>query len=63
MDTSLRDRRVELIHTTDQHTNLKPGDQGKISFVDATGTVHIKWDNGSTLGLIEQAGDRWKLLD
>lgn len=44
--------RVELISTTDQYTSLKPGDQGTVSFVDDTGTVHIEWDNGLKLGLV-----------
>ena len=44
--------RVELIHTSDPYTSLKPGDQGTVQMVDDAGTVHVKWDSGSTLGLI-----------
>lgn len=25
--------------------------------IDCTGTVFVKWDNGSTLGMIREAGD------
>ena len=44
--------RIELLHTDDPHTDLKAGDLGLVSFVDAMGTVHVDWDNGSNLGLI-----------
>ncbi|CRK56936.1 hypothetical protein [Alloactinosynnema sp. L-07] len=49
--------RVELVNTTDAHTDLKPGDQGTVTFVDDMGTVHIRWDNGSSLGMSTQDGD------
>jgi len=42
--------RVELVNMDDPHTNLKPGDRGNVQMVDSIGTVHIQWDNGSTLG-------------
>ena len=42
--------RVELVSMNDPYTKLKPGDQGLVEFVDDIGTVHIRWDNGSTLG-------------
>ncbi len=44
--------RIELDHTDDQYTKLKKGDQGSVMFVDDAGTVHIRWDSGSSLGLI-----------
>jgi hypothetical protein len=43
--------RVELISCTDQFTDLKPGDQGVVRYVDDIGTCHIIWDNGSSLGM------------
>jgi hypothetical protein len=42
--------RVELIRMDDPYATLKPGDQGTVSFVDDIGTIHIKWDCGSSLG-------------
>ena len=42
--------RVKLISMDDPYTNLKPGDRGFVTGVDDIGTVHIQWDNGSTLG-------------
>lgn len=44
--------RVELISMNDPHTNLKPGDQGTVIYVDDMATVHVAWDNGSTLGIV-----------
>jgi len=42
--------RVKLVSMDDPYTNLKPGDRGFVTKVDDIGTVHIQWDNGSTLG-------------
>jgi len=42
--------RVKLISMDDPYTNLKPGDRGFVAKVDDIRTVHIQWDNGSTLG-------------
>ena len=45
-----RGSRVELVSMNDPYTNLKPGDRGRVEFIDDIGTAHILWDNGSTLG-------------
>lgn len=57
----LQNDRVELISTTDKGTKLKGGDKGTVRMVDSLGTVHVDWDNGSTLG-IEPGKDRIKLI-
>ena len=44
--------RVELISMDDPYSKLKPGDQGKVAFVDDIGTIHIHWDCGSGLGVV-----------
>jgi hypothetical protein len=44
--------RIELIYTDDIYTDLKPGDQGTVLFIDGIGNIHIKWDNGSGLAMI-----------
>ncbi len=54
--------RVELIYTDDEYTTLRAGSQGTVNLIGAFGTVHVKWDDGSTLGLIAEAGDRWKVI-
>lgn len=56
-------RRVRLDHTSDPYTSLRPGDEGVISLVDDMGTVHVNWDNGSSLGMIPEDGDRFTILD
>lgn len=53
--------RVELVHTSDPYTDLKRGAQGTVLLEDSMGTLHVKWDSGSTLGLI--AGeDSWRTV-
>jgi hypothetical protein len=44
--------KVRLIRTTDQYTKIQSGTQGIVSFIDDLGTIHVNWDDGSTLGLI-----------
>ncbi|EFL94287.1 DUF4314 domain-containing protein [Mobiluncus curtisii] len=61
MSANLERRRVRLIATTDPYTHLTPGEEGTIMVVDDAGTVHVAWDNGSTLGLIP-GEDRWEYL-
>ena len=52
MKKQLKGKRIELIYTSDPYTELKPGDRGNVDFVDDMGTIHVTWDNGSTLGLV-----------
>jgi Domain of unknown function (DUF4314) len=56
-------KRVRLQYTNDPYTKLRQGDEGVIDFVDDTGTVSVKWDSGSSLGLNAEFGDRWIVLD
>lgn len=44
--------RVRLVRCTDETTRLRPGTLGTVTQVDATGTVHVAWDTGSTLGMV-----------
>lgn len=58
-------RRVELIHTSDEYTKLRKGDQGtyEYSFINYNQLAHcINWDKGSHLYLIE-GKDSFKFLD
>lgn len=34
------------------------GTQGVIKCIDDAGTIHVKWDNGSYLGIVLEAGDK-----
>lgn len=54
-------KRVELISCTDEYTQLQPGSQGIVNFIDDTGTVFVKWDDGHSLGLIPGI-DKWKYI-
>ena len=53
--------RVELVFINDPYTRLKPGDQGEVEMVDDIGTIHVRWDNGSGLG-VAYGEDRIKRL-
>jgi hypothetical protein len=35
----------------DDNEHVPAGTRGVVTFVDDLGTVHVRWDNGSTLGL------------
>lgn len=58
----LEGRRVRLIVLTDPYTKLRSGELGTVEHVDDMGTLHVKWDCGSSLGLCWDAGDRWTVL-
>lgn len=55
---SLIGKRVVLVSTNDPYTELRAGDEGVVDHIDDIGTVFVKWDNGSSLGLIE-GEDLW----
>jgi hypothetical protein len=55
-------RRVRLVWCTDEYTRLRPGTLGTVQWRDDMGTLHVRWDDGSTLGLVEQAGDRFEFV-
>lgn len=44
--------RVVLEFTDDPWTKLNAGDEGTVTFVDHYGTLHVRWDSGSSLGLV-----------
>lgn len=43
--------RVSLVDMDDDQAP-PPGTRGTVMAVDDAGTIHVKWDNGSTLGAI-----------
>ncbi|MBE6107376.1 MAG: DUF4314 domain-containing protein [Erysipelotrichaceae bacterium] len=43
--------RLECI-CMDDFQAVPPGTQGTVTHVDDMGTIHMHWDNGSSLGLI-----------
>jgi hypothetical protein len=44
----------------DPYSDLQEGTEGTVLFVDSTGTVHVKWDSGSRLGMVLQPGEGQK---
>ena len=45
--------RLELTAPMDDpYSRLQPGDQGVVEYVDDAGTIHMRWDRGSSLGLV-----------
>lgn len=61
MIKSLRGRRVRLMLTNDEYTDLEPGDEGWVSDVDDAGTVFVRWDRVVGHGMIP-GSDRWEWL-
>lgn len=44
--------RVELVQMNDPYSRLMPGSKGTVRSVDDIGTIHVAWDNGSSLGVV-----------
>lgn len=44
--------RVELVQMDDSYSKLAPGDRGTVTHVDDTGTVFVRWNCGSGLGIV-----------
>jgi hypothetical protein len=55
-------KRVRLINTSDPYTQLRPGDEGTVDFLDDLGTVHVLWDSGSSLGMV-RGEDQFVYID
>jgi hypothetical protein len=52
-------QRIRLVHTSDPHTNLRPGDLGTVHrHHQGIGTVDVEWDSGSRLSMLLDDGDR-----
>lgn len=37
------------------------GTEGVVTYIDNVGTVHVRWDSGSGLGLVPGV-DRWEII-
>lgn len=44
--------RVELLHMDDPYRPMPIGTLGTVAGVDDTGTIHVHWDNGCSLGVV-----------
>ena len=54
--------RIELISMNDPYCPVPPGTRGTVQTVDDAGTIHPKFDNGRTLGIIV-GEDEFKVLN
>jgi hypothetical protein len=54
--------RIRLVRVVDDYTKLRSGIHGTVTGVDDLGTVHVRWDDGSNLGLIPGV-DAWETVD
>ena len=43
--------RVELVRMDDVQAS-SVGTKGGVEFIDDIGTIHVKWENGSSLGVV-----------
>ena len=46
--------KIKLLKTMDDMQPIKVGEIGEVDFIDDAGSIHMLWDNGSTLALIEK---------
>lgn len=44
--------RIRLDGMSDPYAPIPPGAEGVVTGVDDMGTLHMRWDNGRTLGVI-----------
>lgn len=54
--------KVELVQMNDTYVQMPAGLKGTVMFVDDIGTVHIDWENGSSLGACLFDGDIIKII-
>ena len=60
-NVALKGKRVKCIKMNDEHP-IEPNEVGTIDTVDDMGTIHVKWDNGRSIGLVREE-DQYELLD
>ena len=43
--------RVQMVERNDPYAPILPGEKGPIAHIDDAGTLHMRWDDGRTLGV------------
>lgn len=54
--------RIRLLGDSDTEAGLRAGMEGEVIVVDSLGTIHVAWNDGTSLGLIPGV-DRYTVLD
>jgi len=54
--------RVALIDCADAYATIDPGTHGTVTLIGSLGTVHVAWDDGTTLGLVP-GWDTWEQVE
>ncbi len=49
--------RIKINTMSDPYHSVPSGTLGTVNHVDDAGTIHMKWDNGQSLGLIDEEDD------
>ena len=49
--------RVELVKMDDPYREMPPGLQGVVTGIDDTGSIHVNWQNGSSLAVKIEDGE------
>ena len=52
---------IELIEMAEERYAPPAGTKGTVEYVDDMGTVHVRWENGSSLGLLPEI-DRYRII-
>ena len=53
--------KIRLISMRDEKYPILPGTIGEVTHIDDMGSIHMKWQNGSSLALIPEV-DSFKVL-
>lgn len=54
--------RIRLLRDSDTEPGLREGMEGEVMMVDSLGTIHVAWDNGTSLGIIPET-DRYQVIN
>ena len=53
--------KIQLISMRDEKYPVLPGTVGEVIHIDDMGTIHMKWENGSSLAIIPEV-DSFKVV-
>ena len=53
--------KIQLISMRDEKYSVIPGTVGEVTHIDDMGSIHMKWENGSSLAIIPEV-DSFKVV-